>query len=302
VVIGVIRSAIVLLPVAAISSSLYAPARLLVLAAAGRATGCPLKNAVQSHEYQRLQNEIMDRIFRATQVIERDSAGFSLLKTPQGSYWVPPGNNEVAGLLAEQELNVYGTGERGVRAGDIVLDCGANVGVFTRKALWMGAQVVVAIEPNPEGVECLRRNFGSAIAVQRVIVCPKGVWDREDSLDLMVSRSDPAMDSFVVRQPGLRAGPRVPLTTIDKLVDELKLPRVDFIKMDIEGAEQRALAGARGTVAKYRPRLAISAYHLPDDAVQIPNLVRAARADYRMECGPCEDLGTRILPLVYHFW
>ena len=37
--------------------------------------------------------------------------------------------------LAEQQRKIYGTGERAVRAGDIVLDCGANVGVFTRVAL-----------------------------------------------------------------------------------------------------------------------------------------------------------------------
>ena len=36
----------------------------------------------------------------------------------------------------------------------------------------------------------------------------------------------------------------VPVTTLDKIVEELRLPRVDFIKMDIEGAEREALRGA----------------------------------------------------------
>jgi FkbM family methyltransferase len=234
--------------------------------------------------------------------MEKDSAGFTLLKTPAGPYWVPPGNEEVAGLLAEQELEVYGSGERGVHAGDIVLDCGANVGVYTQKALAMGARVVVAVEPNPDAVECLRRNFASSIDAQRVMVYPKGVWDREDRLELMVSRTDPAIDGFVMRQPGLAAGPTVPLTTIDKLVEELKLPRVDFIKMDIEGAERRALVGARRTLEKYQPRLAISAYHLQDDPEWIPKVVREARRGYQLECGPCKDLGTLILPGVYYFW
>ena len=41
----------------------------------------------------------------------------------------------------------------------------------------------------------------------------------------------------------------LPLTTIDKMVSELNLARVDFIKMDIEGAEPNALRGGRGTIA-----------------------------------------------------
>ena len=79
---------------------------------------------------------------------------------------------------------------------------------------------------------------------------------------------------------------QVPLTTIDKIVAELGLPRVDFIKMDIEGAEANALAGARDTLTRFKPRLAIAAEHKPDDEVDIPRAVRSLRADYQMECGP----------------
>ena len=57
--------------------------------------------------------------------------------------------------------------------------------------------------------------------------------------------------------------------------------------MDIEGAEQRALAGAQDTLRTYKPRLAIAAYHLEDDQIKIPEIVAATRPDYEMECGPC---------------
>ena len=43
--------------------------------------------------------------------------------------------------------------------------------------------------------------------------------------------------------------------------------------MDIEGAEYEALLGARGTISKYRPGLAISLYHRPADLWQIPLLI-----------------------------
>jgi hypothetical protein len=44
--------------------------------------------------------------------------------------------------------------------------------------------LVVAIEPSPANLECLRRNMSREIASGRVIVYPKGVWDREDVLAL----------------------------------------------------------------------------------------------------------------------
>ena len=48
------------------------------------------------------------------------------------------------------------------------------------------------------------------------------------------------------------------------------LSRVDFIKMDIEGFELPALAGAERVIDQFRPRLAISLYHRPEDIFEIP--------------------------------
>lgn len=70
--------------------------------------------------------------------------------------------------------------------------------------------------------------------------------------------------------------------TIDGLVHELRLPRVDFIKMDIEGAEMQALAGARATISRWKPRLAISAYHLYDDFFRIPERICEINPAYKI--------------------
>jgi hypothetical protein len=68
---------------------------------------------------------------------------------------------------------------------------------------------------------------------------------------------------------------QLPATTIDRIVCDLSLPKVDFIKMDIEGAERRAIPGSARTVASFRPRMALCLYHLPDDPEVIPAAVRA---------------------------
>ena len=79
----------------------------------------------------------------------------------------------------------------------------------------------------------------------------------------------------------------VKLTTVDKIVSELDLQRVDFIKMDIEGSEQRALKGAQETIRRFKPRMAIASYHLADDNDKIPEIVRRARTDYQVEYTRC---------------
>jgi FkbM family methyltransferase len=250
------------------------------------------------------QVEIKDRILNASRRIETDRAGFVHWDTPKGNYWVPEGSDFVLPFnLAEQERDIYTADPVRLKAGDIVLDCGANVGVYTRKALDAGASKVIAIEPAPENLECLRRNFRAEIAAGRVVVYPKGVWDRDEMLVLHVHPHNSAADSFVIEQEGSHAtDEKLPLTTIDKLVVELKLNKVDFIKMDIEGAEVRALNGARETMARHHPRLAISVYHEPDHPVEVPKAILSAWSGYRTVCGPCAELRWQVRPdiLLFH--
>jgi len=288
---------------AAVTACFYAPARLLALKAAGRSPQCPLENAIKAAENARLQLAYKDQILAASRMLSKDPAGFHLWETPMGRWWIPQGDAWMLPFnLAEQKRRIYGTGPQAVKAGDVVLDCGANIGVYTRVALDAGAQVVVAIEPGPENIEALKRNFPAEIAAGRVIVYPKGVWDKDDVLTLKQDPANTAANTFVMDMKNAKGEVRVPLTTIDKLAAELKLPRVDYIKMDIEGAEQRALAGARATLARWHPRLALSAYHMPDDPEKIPEIVRRAWAGYRMECGPCaETPERRIRPDVLYF-
>ena len=188
-----------------------------------------------------------------------------------------------------------------MRPGDVVLDCGANIGLFTKEALAAGAELVVAIEPAPRNLECLRRNLASEIASGRVIVYPKGVWDTEDTLTLRVDPAEAAAASFVMGEESWVAVADVPLTTIDALVDELNLPSVDFIKLDIEGAEPRALLGARDTLASHRPRLAVSSYHAPDHPAVIPATARAAQPDYEVRWGGCSEVSGYLRPDVLFF-
>lgn len=68
--------------------------------------------------------------------------------------------------------------------------------------------------------------------------------------------------------------------SIDEFVEENRIPRIDFIKFDIEGSELEALKGAKNTLQKYRPRLAICLYHRLSDYIEIPLFLNAILKDY----------------------
>jgi hypothetical protein len=75
---------------------------------------------------------------------------------------------------------------------------------------------------------------------------------------------------------------RVKTVTIDSMIENGILPRVDFVKMDIEGAESAALTGAANSIHRFKPQLAISVYHSLDDLLRIPLQVKALCPDYRL--------------------
>lgn len=70
------------------------------------------------------------------------------------------------------------------------------------------------------------------------------------------------------------------IVTLDSYVREKNIPQVDFIKFDVEGAELEILQGAAVTISRFKPVLAISAYHKWDDFWTLMNFVKSIRSDY----------------------
>ena len=66
------------------------------------------------------------------------------------------------------------------------------------------------------------------------------------------------------------------------LLDHILDDAVTFMKMDIEGGEKLAIEGARQTILKNHPRLAVSVYHVGDDLWRIPEQIMSIRDDYKI--------------------
>ena len=233
-----------------------------------------------------------------------DGRKWELYQTRLGRIWMPaPSKDLLAFLLLELTVEQdYESGQAAIRRGDTVVDCGAHVGLFTKFALQRGANRVVAIEPDPANVACLESNLGPAIAEGRVVVVKAGVWSKKTRLTLYESRGGNSGEKTFVEEPtngnkleGILVLP------LDDIVANLKLDRVDFIKMDIEGSERFAIQGATETLRRFKPRMAICVYHLPDDPTIIPALVKRAQPDYRIHAKDIDTTGAKVRTKVLFF-
>jgi FkbM family methyltransferase len=192
--------------------------------------------------------------------------------TPVGNLWATESDRPWVGSTAVEILmGVYERAGARLRPGAVVIDLGANLGTFTRLALDRGAAHVMAVEALPEHQECLRRSFAAEIRSGRVSLVPSPVWSEKTT----VRFSGRSLCGKVGDE-----GVEMQAVTIDEIVRQL--PRVDYIKADIEGAERHAVAGAMETFRRWRPKVALCTYHYADDTEVIPALLRKFCPNYKM--------------------
>ncbi len=165
----------------------------------------------------------------------------------------------------------YAKGGKSIEAkpGDIVIDGG---GCWGDTALYFSHLVqpngtVICFEFSPDNLAILRANLEmNPNLKQCVSLVNKALWDRSEE-GLSFHCAGPGTSVAQGRQQGEFS---VETLSIDDLVAQNGMDRVDLIKLDIEGAELRTLKGAEHTLNRFRPLLAISLYHSLDDFVAIP--------------------------------
>jgi len=121
------------------------------------------------------------------QRLEDDTkAGLESWQTMLGNLWIPsPGEDVIKHLQWEQVVErVYHHPLVHVRPGDVVIDCGAHIGAFTRVAMRTGAHMVVAIEPEQTNLLAFQRNFEKEMKAGQVKLVAKGMWNTTGKLPL----------------------------------------------------------------------------------------------------------------------
>jgi FkbM family methyltransferase len=168
----------------------------------------------------------------------------------------------------------YYFARNGVRSGDICIDCGASEGFFAFRALQSGAAKIVCIEPGQTISESLARTFESEVRGGQVIIRSVALSAIEGTATFEVDPSN--YFGGALGGTGSAHQSNIPITTLQRLVSDLSLPRVDFLKMDIEGAELQAIEGGLPILKRFHPRLAITTYHRQFDYAAVRDLLLAA--------------------------
>lgn len=172
------------------------------------------------------------------------------------------------------------------RLGDFCIDFGAFMG---ETSLLMAEKVgdggkVFAVEFGSSQLGALNRNLGrNATLASRVEVWDRPFW------------SESNVGVYVSGQGGTTAISFTPLSnsnterletlSLDEAVEVYRVNKLDFIKMDVEGAEYPILKGGVNCLRRFKPKLAISIYHSDEDFDRIPRLVDSLGCGYKFSIG-----------------
>jgi FkbM family methyltransferase len=165
--------------------------------------------------------------------------------------------------------------------GEFVIDAG---GCYGDTALYFANKVgnngkVFVFEFIPDNINILLRNIGLNSEYQSVIELVDRPLSHTSDQDVFYMANGPASRVSFSKFDGFTG--QIKTISIDDFVHMRQLEKVDFIKMDIEGAETDALRGSIDTIIKYKPKLAIALYHSTSDFDVIPRFINELNLGYK---------------------
>jgi FkbM family methyltransferase len=159
---------------------------------------------------------------------------------------------------------------------EVFVDCGAFDGDSIRTFIerWGGSfGRAIGIEADPVNCRRMQDYFASV---------PAPLRSRLTALNLAVGAAEGLVRFNTTGTAGSSIGAGEMEVRCEPLDKALGSEIPTFIKMDIEGAETEALLGARETLKRHAPVLAVCLYHRPSDLWRIPLLIRSIQPSYRL--------------------
>lgn len=185
----------------------------------------------------------------------------------------------ILGMKQILHTNQYNVSEKNMR-NKIVIDAGSYMGDFSLLAVYMGAKKVYAFEPVPNTANVLEENIKLNKMQNKIIIVRKALGNENNSEN--ISFAGGVDGGAKIGEEIREKSERIEIMKLDDFVAKNKIKRIDFIKMDVEGFEDKLLIGASKTIKKFKPVLSLSAYHKRDDKERLPKIIREIRSDYHI--------------------
>ena len=152
-----------------------------------------------------------------------------------------------------------------LKEGDVFADIGANWGHYSFQAILEKGADVLAFEPNPIVAEDIRRIANDLDVEEKIQIFEYGLSDKEGMLELIQTYFESGIASIdkkffddrkkgtISRLHGLFNLPPIKQMVKVRSFDSFKFEKLDFMKIDAEGAELAILNGARESIKKHKP-------------------------------------------------
>ncbi len=181
-----------------------------------------------------------------------------------------PRRGILEGVCGEQYFDFYKhiLGER-----EVFVDCGAYDGNTSIEfANWCQGEYdkIFMFEADKNNIELCKNNINK-YALKNCVLMEYGVWSKKEKLGFCEG-------NFTSSSVSTKSKVKSHFYDLDSVLENQK---ITFIKMDIEGSELEAVKGAKRIISRYKPRLAISVYHKPEDIIDIPLLLWEIEPEYK---------------------
>ena len=192
---------------------------------------------------------------------------------------------EAGDILLPELFDIYDRVDEGsyevenvtIEKDDIVVDAGANCGIFSALAAYRGAKKCYSFEPMSANIEYLKKQASEY--PECIVPETFALSDENKKMQMSVDGSS----SSLYESGDSLDKEWVQSITLDEFIRRENVDRIDFIKADIEGAECAMLRGAADVLKRFAPKLAICTYHRPTDKDELTRIIKRANPDYIIE-------------------
>lgn len=146
-----------------------------------------------------------------------------------------------------------------IKNDDTIIDAGAFHGILSLVYSKKSAKgIVYSFEPDSKNLKRLEENLILNNKPENIAVLPFGLWSKSGEI-VFFEDGSVASSSFYQAEHSIEK--KINVISLDDFIFKNNISKVDFIKMDVEGAELSILEGAKRVLTEFQPNLSIATYH-----------------------------------------